>query len=135
MPKKDKQKGITVNWEGKRARSQGKNEGLEERPMGDHENTKLEDALQKIADTQDTIIELLKAQIGQPNVQSSNGEGGSHSGGDGPLQEYINVHSNGPFNTRSSPFSRPTMPPFLDDSPREQDCPSPIADTVTAWTK
>ena len=83
MPRKDKQKGITVNWEGKRARSQGKNEG-EERPMGDHEKTKLEDALQRIADTQDTIIELLKAQIGQPNVKINNWEGGSHSGGDGP---------------------------------------------------
>lgn len=138
MPRKDKKKGITVNWEGKRARSPRKNEG-EERPMGDHENTKLEDALKRITDTQDTIIELLKAQIGKPNVQSNNGEGGSHSGGDGPLQEYINVRSNDPLhehvNTRNSPFSQLTMPPFLDDSSREQDCPSPIAETVTAWMK
>ena len=136
MPRKEK--GITVNWEGKRARSQGKNEG-EERPMGDHKNTKLEDVLQKIADAQDTIIGLLKAQNGKPNVQRNNGEGGSHSGGDGPPQEYINVRSNNPLhehvNTRSSPFSRPTMPPFLDDSSREQDGPSPIAETVTTWMK
>ena len=61
MPRKEK--GITVNWEGKRARSQGKPEG-EEIPMGDHENTQLEAVLQKIADAQDTIIKLLRTQNG-----------------------------------------------------------------------
>lgn len=84
-------------------------------------------------------MELLKVQIGKPNVQRNNGEGGSHSGADGPPQEYINVHSSGPshehVNTQSNPFSQPTMPQFLDDSFREQDFPSPISETITTWMK
>lgn len=70
---------------------------------------------------------LFKLQIEKPNLQRNNREGGYHLGG-GSL-------SHEPSNLRSSLFSTPTIPPFLDDPSRDQDSPSPIAETVTIWIK